>query len=173
MAKKDGKARTGSAAELADLYPALRVIPVKVRAAPDSPEFVDDTVTVAEMDIVQIAQVMRALGPLGATLTPSTSFMVLAAEHPDEVCAAVGVAIRWPAQRVGMLGGASFMRVAGAVWECNLDFFGQLLGLLVNGSPATPTAPTAGAGERPLPTSAVSAASPIPSGSPSGSSSLQ
>lgn len=154
MAKKKG-----SADELADLYPSPKVIAVKVRQGPDSPAWDDAEVTVCEMDIIQIAQVVRALAPIRESISPTSSFVFLAAEHPDEICAALGVAIRWPAGRVGMLGGASFARVAAAVWECNADFFGQVLDLLASGSRAIPT-PTNGAGETPLPTSAATAMSP-------------
>lgn len=148
MAKDGKKARPGSMAELSDLYPGPKVIPVKVRKGQDSDEFEDSEVRVTEMDIRQIAQAAKVLQPIAHAITPNASFIALAAEHPDEVCAALGVAIRWDAGRVGMLGGASFGRVAAAVWEVNQDFFGQLLGLLVSGSMAMP-ATSNGAGLTP------------------------
>ena len=131
------KAKPGSADELSALYPSAQVIQVKVRTGPDSGEFEDADVTVEEMDIRQIAQAAQALKPIAASISPASSFLVLAAEHPDEIFAALGVAIRWPAQNVGMLGGASFAKVAAAVWECNRDFFIRLLGLLAFAPQAT------------------------------------
>jgi hypothetical protein len=151
MAKDGKKARPGSATELSELYPGPHVVPVQVRKSPNSNEFEDAEVQVFEMDIRQIAQAAKALQPIAHAIAPNSSFIVLAAEHPDEIFAALGVAIRWPAGRVEMLGGASFGRVAVAVWEVNQDFFGQLLGLLVSGSMAMPAA-ASGAGPTPLAT---------------------
>ena len=161
MAKKDGGAKPGSVAELSELYPGPQAIRVKVRRAPDSDQFDDVEITVGEMDIRQIAQAAKALQPIAHAITPNASFIVLAAEHPDEICAALGVAIRWPAQKVGMLGGASFGRVAAAVWEANQDFFSQLLALLVGASRATVAAP-AGAGLTPSATSSAGATATPP-----------
>ena len=146
MAKEGKKAKPGSMDELAELYPGERVLQVRVRAGADSEGWEDCEVRVGEMDIRQIAQAATVLRPIAPDIGPDASFIVLAAEHPDEICAALGVAIRWDAQRVGMLGGASFGRVAAAVWEVNQDFFGQLIALLVGGANRATVAAPNGAG---------------------------
>ena len=143
MAARQKEKRAGD--ELADLYPAPRTIAVKVRQGPDAMVFDDDELCVAEMDIRQIAQATRALSAVVPAITPTSSFLVIAAEHPDEMFTALGIAVRWPSARVALLAGGSFARVAAAVWEMNQDFFVQLLALLASGSSAMAT-PIDGAG---------------------------
>lgn len=153
--------RQRPADELANLYPPPRIVAVKVRRAPDVDVFEDAEVTVAEMDIRQIAHATRALSGVTSAMLPTSSFIALASDHPDEVFAAIGIAIRWPAERVALLAGASFARVVGAVWESNQDFFVQLLALVASGGPAMAT-PSVGAGPTRSDTSSAGATSTQP-----------
>lgn len=156
MAAKNPK--PGSVAELAALYPAPKVIAVRVRSAPDAQTFEDDTIVVDEMDIVQIGRAAHELAAI-PDLT-SDNLLLIAARHHQEVFAAVGIAIRWPTERVSRLAARSFADVLSAIYEANDGFFIRCLALL-GFAPQAMTAARAGAGERLLPTSAATAESSI------------
>lgn len=158
MAKK---AKTGTADELLSLLPGQVLIPVKVRRNAEATAFDDATVIVTEMDVIQVAGVIRALAPIRDALSVTAPLLEVAAEHPDEICAALAVAVCWEAEQVRRMGAASFLKVLTAVYEANGDFFGQLLAHLASGILAAPSQ-TNGAGERPSPTSAGTATSATP-----------
>lgn len=150
----DKKAKPGSTAELAELYPAPIEVPVKVRSAPDA-AFEDASVTVEEMDIVQVGQAAAALA--GIPNLTAANLLLIATEHQDEVMTALGIALRWPASKVALLSASSFLRLLEAVYAMNDGFFTRLLGLVAFGTMPVPK--TAGAGAAPLPTSAATAES--------------
>jgi len=157
---KKPKSKSGSAAELAELYPAPKVLKVRVRSAPDATTFDDAEITVDEMDIVQIGQAANALSAIPNITTGN--LLAIAALHQAEVFAALGIAIRWPAERVALLAAGSFADVLTEVYRANDGFFIRLLALLGYVDQGTPRRPANGDGAAPLPTSASMAESSAP-----------
>lgn len=126
--------KPGGVEELSSLYPVPQHVTVRVRDGPDADTYSDEQIAVVEMDIQQIAHAAQVLAPIQGLATDS--LLLLATKHPDQIFAAVGIAIRWPAERVALLAASSFAAVLAKVYEVNQGFFAQAIALAAYGQPA-------------------------------------
>src|SRR5689334_17294832 len=130
-AVQDAKPQSGTAAELAQLFPAPRVVPVRVRRVTgDGPSRVTQweslEVRVEPLIVEDLGRFAEALLALGGLAAAALNPVALMAGKPKELAAVIAAAIDWPVERIGRLDAASLVQLAGAIFEVNQDFFGQL-----------------------------------------------
>lgn len=117
----------GELAEIDDLYPAPEVVVVRVRAAAgkaqEHAEWREARIIVEEMSIIQLARLAQALGPVVNSIRPGMNLMLLAAEHPVEIHAAVAMAIGWQPDDLATMDGPGFFKVATAAFRVNGGLF--------------------------------------------------
>lgn len=140
--KEPKEQKKGSTSELANLFPAISVITVKVkRVSGEGADRVitweERQVTVEPLVIEQLGRVASALEPIAETIARAPNFLALAIQHPEPIFAAVAQAIEWPVSDVRMIYGADFVTMTGKLIETNKDFFTRLLGPLVGALLAT------------------------------------
>lgn len=172
MPDEEKESKTGTAAELAALYPLDKILTVRVK---NGKKYEEREVGVNELPIYILAHMAEAMTPMFEAMPTMPNLLTLAAHHPGEVYKAVGLAIDWSVEDVRRMVGSDFMRVASAVWETNKDFFVPLLGPLLAGVAAAIAQasrganPSADAGQSASPSSSTTDGT-IPTGSPSASS---
>lgn len=161
---KSKKPKPGSMAELAEIFPPIQAIDVRLERiegkGKDAKLYYDhETVFVKPLAVEQLGAFAAALAPIGAVGDLAGDWLLFAAKHQAEVIAAVAVAIEWNPKNVGKMHAADFIEVVSAVMVANQDFLTRLLGSLVFAGLAMRGAGTNGAGLTPSDTSESTAAS--------------
>lgn len=173
MTKKE-KAKPGTSAELAELYPAPHEIKVRVGKEEGQGKrrrfvYEDDVVVVSALPIQQLGALIDTLAPL-VNDKDDADILTLATEHRGIVYAAFAQATGWSAEDVGRIHPTDFISAVQAIVDANADFFVRLLGPAVFGTPGN-KALTPGNGAGPTPsTTSTHRDTPIPSATHSPSS---
>lgn len=150
MAKK-AKAKPGTMAELAEIYPVIKAIDVRVERIEGTGKasvlhYQLETVFVKPLAVEQLGSFAAALAPISAGIGSAPNWIIFAAEHKNEVVNAIAAAIDWNPKVVAKMHAADFLDVFAAVMEANQDFLTRLLGSLVFDGQATTGAGSNGAG---------------------------
>lgn len=155
--KKD-KAKPGTAAELADIYPGPRRIPVRITRVSGKGEarqvaVREVLVSVYALPIEQLARLVEIIEPVLAKMDEPKRVLQFIAENKIEVYTAVAEATGFDVADVAGFDGDGFLSVVFGIVEMNHDFFVRLLGLAGFGFPGTGS--ENGAGKKPSPTFAA------------------
>lgn len=169
------KAKPGTAAELAAIYPGPKRIPVRITRATGKGEtrqveVKTVAVSVYALPIEQLARLVEILEPVMAQMTEPKRVLQFVADNKLEVYAAVAEATSFDVEDVAAFDGDGFLSVVFGIVEMNHDFFVRLLGLAGYGPPGTPS--DNGDGPRPSPSFGIGA-TPIPNATHSPSSTPQ
>ena len=151
------KAKPGSPEELAGLFPVSRKLEVLVRRVAGEGEervvrYAPRAVVVETAVIEEWAAIAAVLAPVLGELGKAPNVVVMMAEHPSEIFAAVALAIHWDEADVRAIEGGDFIKLASQIIEVNSSFFARLLGPLASAMPGI----KANAGDGDGPTLSVS-----------------
>lgn len=177
---KESKTKSGSASELAEIYPAPKSIDARIiRVEGDGGErrVVIERVRVAiyKLPIEQLARAVQVLDPVLSVIEGQVGIIKLLTDSPQAFYQLVAEATGFPIEDIARFDAGDFLSVLNGILQFNADFFLHRLGLLAPGSPSGPgheNTPKDGDGPKPSPSSA-SGASPIPAVSPFPPSALQ
>lgn len=155
-------AKPGTSAELAEMFPVSRKIPVRVKRVTGEGEartvvWESRVVIVEPMVIGQMGRITALLAPISESLDTAPNFITLAAAHPEVLLGATAEAIEWDVAELSLVHAADFVTLARAIFEDNRDFFDRLLGPLVSGIQAMIKAAVNGVGPTLSPSSSATA----------------